>query len=750
MTRKFKNLFCMLGLGLLAQTAMAEGCDVVVGGTDFVDKAQSDTLLVGDFNQLITKGVDGGKFGSGILVHADSAQQLTNNYEFSAYGVTTNTQLIDPTYNKVENALVLHLSSDAKGGDQLLFTYQVNGLKPGSDYEVSFTVTLLNGPENELAKELEKRYKLGQSGINVYTNPDGYGNSGTKPAGMTDADLSFNKKYVIPVTIKGTLKAHEESVQLYLKTNYNFSAGLTLAISDLTVKGCYDSKVISNDGLNVCLGEQALFTLDKDYEAATYKWMMQAPDESSFYEIGNEKQVSFEIEEEGAYTIFCELDGMTTKPVEVNAKVCCINDEGNPLPRQKIFQEDFGYFTDLRTYVDANGNVTITPDTFAPERADVNWNLSALAPMTFDYKGQINDGYYGVIVPHLAGGYYQDVSGLSLATWMSGVKSDHSSLETGKKGGAALFMNVADMFTGVFFSKKITGLCAYKSLTAETYIANLSGGTDPEVELRIRNAKTLETIASKRAIAVSSMEWEPLYLNFNNADAEEILFELLTVGGEGDSTGRYWKVGDDLIVDDIRLWACVTPNITLFANVESKGEITLEAPASKILKGYYSGNEHYLYQLSTDGKNWQNIAKPTTDSKYVIATKELAADTNYYRVVVADKMVLDLFAEYANAPDGNDICRNFSVSSPIKVVSERDLLSEPTVLGETEATSYYIADGKLVVNATEGSQVALYTPLGLTIASEKATSNSLTFNTKGQDIVILVVDGKAYKVVTRK
>ncbi len=738
-TRKcrFGALYTLLLLVLQAfiplNVSAQAGCSVVVGGTDFVDKAHSDTLWAGNFNQLITKGPDGSTFGSGILAHADSAQQLTNNYEFSAYGVTTNTQIIDSTYNKVENALVLHVSSDAKGGDQLLFSYQVDGLKPGSDYEVSLTVTLLNGPDNELAKELEKAYKLGQAGINVYTNPNGYGNNGTKPAGMTDADLSFNKKYVIPVTIKGTLKDNEESVKLYLKTNYNFSPGLTLAVSDLTVKGCYAPKVISNQGMEVCQGEQVLFSLDKEYNAESYEWMMKEPG-GSYTSVGTGKSIYKELKKDGTYSVYCVVNGVKAEAVEVKTKVCCVDEKGNAMSRLNVFNEDFGYFTDPHTYEDSKGNVTKTPATYAPERANVSWDLTTETKMKFDSNGQINDGYYGVVVPRPGGGYYQDISGNSMATWMNGVKSDHSSLETGKKGGAALFMNVTENYTGVIFSRKIEKLCADKEIFFETYIANMSDGTNPEVTINIKDAKTNKILESSKATAVKSKGWTRVNIDGLKvpASSPDVILEVLSTGGEGDLSGQFWKQGNDLIIDDIRFMVCSPPSVDIYSNDYSfaadtticgDGKIKIGAQASEMLKTFFGGKPSYLYQTSTDGETWKNMTGITSEDVYTVNTKDYPGETNYFRVVVATADGLNQFLENPSLADYEDPCRAYSISKTFTVIRAGSI-----EMGEDEEKEGCGGEVIALNGSTDGTLVSFQwvDADGKTIATTKTLDYTVT------------------------
>lgn len=834
MTRKFKNLFCLLGMGLFAQPTMADVCDALVSECHF----ETENNLI---KEVKSSGYATPRIGvnTQMFVPQDKAGD-----SLAEYGFTSNPKLIDPTFIDVDkNMLVFRMPEEGTINFKNLLTYEIDQLVEGSDYEVSFTVYLLNQPD-----DFDFITKL--SDISASVNPDMYGYGGTTPESGTRLD--FGKSNELPITIKGTLKG-EESIKLQISAGAQMAKGITIGITDIKVKGCYVPKVVSAKGLEICIGEKAFFTLDKEYDATSYKWMMKSPNAKDYSEISTTKNVYEELDEDGEYSIYCEMDGMVTDTLDVRAKACCVDASGNPMSQLTIFNEDFGYFIDQHTYVDSKGNETTTPSTYAPERADISWDLTALSKMKFDSNGQINDGSYGVIVPR-ENGYFADVSGQTTATWMNGVTSDHSSLETGKKRGASLFMNPVIGFSGVIFEKKFENICP-KDYIAEVYIAALSEGKEePSVEIRFKDAETGKIISKNRATAKANGGWIPVRTK-SFIDSPFIL-EIVSLGGEGDLF--FGRQGDDLIIDDIRLKTCAPPTVELFASeyltqdttISEDTDIKITAGYGKILESYYGNEQLFLYQKSTDGNKWDNIGEATTANNIVLETEALEDGVNYLRVIVASEYAMDIIKDdpYISY---DDPCRNFSVSKAIKVTRNVPCtlpapeVREGFIEGPTERTSkihpdsianvspafwvtrfdefvdeqegtllwsetpegpwsedvpevdcrayepnieivfyakrikgscespvvkvsaitrevtntgnvtniaatYYVEGGKLVVNAAEGSQVALYTPLGLTIASEKATSNSLTFNTKGQDIVILVVDGKAYKVVTRK
>ena len=632
---------------------------------------------------------------------------------------------------------------------------------------------------------------------------------------------------------------------------------------------------LSSNGSEVCVGDPTILSLDQDYGVSTFEWMMKSPG-GEFKSVGNEKNLHITLDETGDYLFYCNTDEVISDTITISSIVCCeIN--GIPLPRMEIINEDFGYFIDEHTYVDSKGNVTVTPDSYAPERADVSWNLTELSHMAFDSVGSFNDGFYGVVVPRESGIKAGDNTSLS---WFNGVSSDHSIFSTGKKNGAALFVNVAYNYKGAIYSKSIDDqeFCKGKELSGEVYIANMSGMADPVVALQLKDGQTGEILCRTEEAAKANSGWIKLSFQYRlEHNVYPLIFEVLTIGEIGN--------GNDLIIDDIRLMTCVTPNVTILADesfdnddiiIRKDTEIVLTTSETKILERYYENNCRFLFQQSVDNKNWINVSELTSKNICMIKSSDLIADTSYFRVVVApDALIGDIY-DAPNSVSYNEICRVYSISNdPLRIIrsipecdipapslitqenqhfnegyleimgptlrqrvyygdslknvdhdiyltsfdeyiiksdekygllwsqtggdpwtdetpvvdvskSEHQYMSYLEEIGfngylfyvkqtngkcesapikliviEVEITDseniagnkalpYYIDGDKLVVNAEAGSIVSLYTQLGQKIAEKKVFGDRVEFATKDQSIVILVVDGIAYKVVMKK
>ena len=632
---------------------------------------------------------------------------------------------------------------------------------------------------------------------------------------------------------------------------------------------------LSSNGSEVCVGDPTILSLDQNYGVSTFEWMMKSPG-GEFKSVGNEKNLHITLDETGDYLFYCNTDEVISDTITISSIVCCeIN--GIPLPRMEIINEDFGYFIDEHTYVDSKGNVTVTPDSYAPERADVSWNLTELSHMAFDSVGSFNDGFYGVVVPRESGIKAGDNTSLS---WFNGVSSDHSIFSTGKKNGAALFVNVAYNYKGAIYSKSIDDqeFCKGKELSGEVYIANMSGMADPVVALQLKDGQTGEILCRTEEAAKANSGWIKLSFQYRlEHNVYPLIFEVLTIGEIGN--------GNDLIIDDIRLMTCVTPNVTILADesfdnddiiIRKDTEIVLTTSETKILERYYENNCRFLFQQSVDNKNWINVSELTSKNICMIKSSDLIADTSYFRVVVApDALIGDIY-DAPNSVSYDEICRVYSISNdPLRIIrsipecdipapslitqenqhfnegyleimgptlrqrvyygdslknvdhdiyltsfdeyiiksdekygllwsqtggdpwtdetpvvdvskSEHQYMSYLEEIGfngylfyvkqtngkcesapikliviEVEITDseniagnkalpYYIDGDKLVVNAEAGSIVSLYTQLGQKIAEKKVFGDRVEFATKDQSIVILVVDGIAYKVVMKK
>lgn len=670
--------FCLAGLSV--NQLWAEGCDALISSCNFETKTTGNVTL----DDVITKG-----FGtSKIIVNNKIFSPLssTDDMESNFWGITSNPHQLDDDFIDVDkDMLIAHLPSYVSPMENLL-TYKVTGLKLGSDFEIKFTFYHVNKTASEDRPYLTES----PTNINAVIFSDAYGHSAINVSENIGIDLGESKEYVL----KGTLPENIDYLDLDFVANYNLDP-CTIGISDIEVKGCFSPEIITTTGYESCTGQSVYFELSKEYTGSSFEWMMKKPGDE-FKSVGTEKNLLIDLDEIGAYSFYCLVDGMESNIINVQTKSCCVINEV-PVSLQYIINEDFGYFIDNHKYVDSEGNVITTPDSYASERADVNWDLKKLSSMEFDSCGQVFDGQYGVVVPRPEGYYYKDDSSELPSVWMNGVTSDHSGYNSGKSRGAALFVNVADRYEGPIYSKQIDNLCLGKELTASAYIGNLSNVKNaPIVALSIKDAETNKILAYTQDTAGVDKGWVGLSLNYTTESNSPIVFEILTLG---DTTKKnFWKSGNDLIIDDITLSTCVPPTVNLFTSeaydkdiiITKEDSITLTVPVTDILENFYEGNQKYLFQQSVDNKNWDNLSKSTSWNYLTIASKDFSADINYFRVVVGPESFTDLIYQNPDLADINEICRAYTISQSIKI--EKQIpdcnIAAPSFV-DTEKLVYY-------------------------------------------------------------
>ena len=652
-------LFLFL-LSLLSSSGLLHAqCSVLIGGTDFTDKANSDTLWVGDFNGIKQKGPSGNTFFTGVGIgHADSAQMFA--MDTAVYAITSNPHLLDSSYINVDKHMYVVKSMITHSS---IFSYNITGLQKGSTYTAKFRIYNVKTDTSPCAKANPwAEWKL-----SVGNSPDSYG------AGLVSTTTALKPGTYEDVTVTGTLTGAATSVSIQVWTGYNTPKCGAYGISDLEVYGCYKPMVKSSQGIEICKGEQSIISLDKEYNASSYLWHKSLDGGKTWTDAGTTENIYEEVKAD-SILYYCEVAGVNSDTLKVRTIVCCVDANGNAMSRMTVFNEDFGHFTAKHTYVDADGNVSTTPSTWMPYRANTRFSMPSV--LTYDASGQINDGSYGVVVP-TDKGYTLDEGGNSSATWMNGVTSDHTSLVDGKANSAALFMNVTYNYADVIFSTQIDGVCPNKNLFFETYIANMSGGTNPEVTLNIKDATSGVVLATTKEVATKGAGWIRVHIDQLTTTSSSVVLEVVSTGGKGTSGDAFWRQGNDLVIDDIKFMVCSPPSVDIYSNMSSfvqdtticaNTDFSIGAKISDLLKNFFNNQQMFLYQQSADGKKWANISKVVADANFKFNTATYPADTNYFRVVVATSAALQSFLTDPNGADYNDKCRSYSISKSFKII----------------------------------------------------------------------------------
>ncbi|MFA6843329.1 MAG: hypothetical protein WCR33_02910, partial [Bacilli bacterium] len=650
----------------------AQTCTSVVGGSTFEPKVVSDSMYAWDFGNASQVGISGNSMSTDASYFTD-AEQFTDVDPQFVYAVTDNPSKLNPDFLDVDENMLVVQYLKAQAAMSSFFSYKVPGLKMGSDFSITVSFYILPSPS-------VVQTGLGGSGgyypsveFKAAVNPDSYGNAAYAENVSISSEFCQTKQ---TVTLTGTVK-DVNYVDFNLLFGYNGKADcIALGITEVKIVGCFDPKVKSSQGLEVCEGEQTLLSLDKEYSASTYQWQRKVSG-GAWTDIASTKSVLFEMKE--AATFRCIVDGQSSNELDLTTTVCC-EENGVAASRKTIFWEDFGSFKDKRTYIDKDGNVSTIPAANVDFRTDVSFTIPS---HTFDAAGQINDGYYGVVVPTAIG---YSLGQNQSATWMAGVTADHTSEITGVADGAALFINVDHNYAGPIFEGQIDGICSGKEIFFESYMANMSDADNaPIVTLNILDLNGNVLGKVEDVTAAKGSGWVPLRIQdliLPGTGTQSIIIQVISSCGTQCNNYSYWDKGNDLAIDDIKFMVCSPPSIEAYSDIANymkdtticaDADFKIEAPISTLLNTFFGSQQKYLFQYSEDGLVWKNISNIIDNNFLNINTADYQSDKMHFRVVVALPATLTTFLTDPNQADFSDNCRNYSITEPFIITRAANL-----------------------------------------------------------------------------
>ncbi|MCR5497951.1 MAG: hypothetical protein K6F48_08935, partial [Paludibacteraceae bacterium] len=247
----------------------------------------------------------------------------------------------------------------------------------------------------------------------------------------------------------------------------------------------------------------------------------------------------------------------------------CLDDEGNVKPMELIWQEDFGTFTSATNYwtwdyIDLSnptkrehidGRDWTTSTDLTPD-ANVTYDLSpsiegkycVAANVTCSYDG-VQGGTQWGWEAYFGNGQHPKENGWTFVP-------DHT-YDTSAYGGM-LFINCDNEQDAPIYTHKISNLFQ-GSYTALCYVNTFSNCEYPvDIYLQVKDLATGDIYKSKRVTKTStgSKDWVAARLKFE-LHGSEIELSVVSYAGNGTSGNpNYNKLGNDLVLDDIQLYAC--------------------------------------------------------------------------------------------------------------------------------------------------------------------------------------------------
>ena len=691
----------MLVLGTCA-SLWVDVSAAVIAESDFSPFVNSGDSVPWNINSVKQGGTSGNHLSTTLEYEPDGTKyRKTTGTKSFIYSVVNNPSVLSPQYVDVDDPMFVMQCGTGVDGEayknKTFFEYCFSGMKPGENFTVTIECYMLNKPETNGPNMhfMLDVLDLTSEDVRSYT-VDGAPVSSSQG----DVELTSQKKHKVTITTKAKKR---DACVIIKYPYYGMVAGYALGITSIKVEGAFDPIVRSSLGLEPCKGEQTILSLDKEYNASTYSWQRKNGD--TWEEIGTSKNLMYEMQQDEVFQ--CIVDGYPSNELELKTGVCCektVDGVTQAASRRTLLWETFGHFTGPHTYVDRDGNVTNLPTTWPEYWADVSYDLPG---HIFDDgktkctecksgkdPGQVNDGYYAIVIPTPEGYIMPDGNH---ASWMKGVSHDRTSVVTGEANSAALAINVDFDYDGLVFEAEFPDICTGVTVFYETFFANLSAGTTnypPIITIRVVDSDG--NVLHEKADVEADMfgGWQQVKGEFilSGSGTRSVKLQVLSSNGSGSNNMDYWNNGNDLILDDIKFMVCSPPSLEAYSDINtfakdsticSEMDFTIDAPVSTLLENFFGGKHKFLFQYSGDlGQTWTNISGLEDTNELSINTANYTSDKMQFRVVAATPDVLNEFVNDPNKADFDDACRNYSITEPFTITRAGDL-----DLGATAKTS---------------------------------------------------------------
>lgn len=724
------------------------------------------------------------------------------------YAITNNPAKLDSfrLYDNDEShwGLVLPKMS----ANETMLTFQVSGLKPAAAYTVEV--------EYCFVADYSEKWGYGYPGVNynsgsqrveygsldpkikLIANPDQYNTKNGTDVGFSSAQKEGHGCATASSFTKSAVGA-DGKLTVYVNSSGQTSA---IMLKSIKVYGEIDPEIYSLDGAEVCAGEFASLLLKNTYNTngVTYQWY----EDNKAIAGANAPAYSFETPATVAshtYKLEVKSQGktFTSNALSVSTIKCCevTLEDGTSVPasRKIIFKEDFGEFDidndptgntyKVWDYSDITNPKQVTKTTTSPFR----YSLSP-APLNCSFKSSssLNDGEYCVagVLTQYNGTTYNGtpVNGAKLE-WAGRIGGPRNPVDpaydhSGELPGCALFINCNPNTGGQsIYSRTIGNLCQNRQLFYECYITvftNSANGTYNPVDVTIRlteqgnegnysEARGTATIESEGGTGT----WVKLSGDIFLERSDAVILDVI-------NNSDVDQNGNDLVIDDIIIRACSSPQIKAYYDlttfdtdtVTCSGDgVKVFAKVSEMLKQYFGGvnNTYFQYQYSTtpDVKtSWKNVGGITVDEfKDISSCTAFASaedgDIIYFRVVAGGKWTMENTAESAFNPD--DPCASYAISPAIPTYIECPTCTEPKELEITEGEELLCPGEQTTITVTsqESPDAFNYTWYKGSVSNENiiATKTAATLplsvkydDVEGEQTYIVLVKDVAYPTAT--
>ncbi len=660
----FSNTFAQWGgptLALVAET------DFSVAGGD-ADYWHSLDMVDGYGNSSILPTI---LLGNGFTLTDSTGSSVTESsfLDNRSYAVTPNPIRLDSLRmydNGVEAGdpgdwgIVFSGGKMGLTGTTLAVSMIVPGLKNGGNYRVvveyvnPLSKTYLNtsgaNPDPHLSSGYQSRIKIGTN------NSQLDGAEVTALAGTSGASLTANVSNPVTYTnSQGPISGNKLKVDVLIT---QMAKGEAIMIKSIKVYAELDVQIVGES--EVCAGgATTALTLTTNFLGCTYQWykdgakMNGATNVSVSHESGNQVDVD--------HSYYCEIttkagEKVKSQTFKVKDIKCCLDKNENPADQKLIWMDDFGTFTSAKNYWTWDYTDISNPKKVNHTDGS-NWQHDLPTPpedaafavvqedgacncpprVTGADANKFAEGYY-TVAAHVTSYGAQDNAGANLG-WVGyfgdGTEPhnngypyapDHTYM--GSDYGAMLYLNIGSDPGALIYGRTITGLCD-RHVTVKCFLNCFSRSQTNPISVFIRvtdlasgtvNESQVYTRYANTTSNTYGIAWIPASVSID-LTGTEMKFEIVSKSG-GETQN---KDGNDLILDDIMIYACAEPSVNMFFDLPSHLEktktcggedVSLYVEETKMIQTNIGPDARYIYQYSTtpnDLNSWKTITGPTKD-----------------------------------------------------------------------------------------------------------------------------------------
>ena len=432
-------------------------------------------------------------------------------------------------------------------------------------------------------------------------------------------------------TISFTRDCTDGTIQItpVLRTTKDCDA---IAIKGIRVYGCpepyLDKNIWSNsdcEGTDVTLTVKALGTTSD-----TYTWYERTGNGGYQLlpgETGHQLTVTLDLQ---PHTYYAELNGVQTKPLELQGIVCC---ETTDEAARVLWSQDFG---------------TVPPGTMVRYTDNTAQSVAKVTNHYFAGPGVCcNDGAYRIVSNSWDASHADPADPATKCTgWNSGYTGDH----TGNPNGGYLVINTGStMGEGELTSQMLQidvvgNFCANSWYNFSMWATQITNRTNLPCTIVLEiweligglegtDGNLLGYITTGEMTVFEMERWVNYSLSVNTTQSVDGLRIKIWNRGE-------YGNGNDLVLDDLQFTTC-SPAVQL-QTANNTDEITVDCNRRTTLHCAYNGHEssffpdggYYLWQTSDDGIHWTSMGEPEKGRLEYEVTANSTSGT-LYRVIVA-------------------------------------------------------------------------------------------------------------------